>query len=185
MRLELGEVRAHNAALRERLRDMQENQREQRKQLRKSRRGENVSANRRARFATTDDWMRHELHLAWIDRVGHEERPNWPLPERYDFDERFAPSIEALDAASRTKALKASVDVLTGRARSIHSRHVHPLREGIGAEENDVVRSSDGARLLRVAIEQNVPSARRLHFWQLEGGGIELVRVVVHDEVGV
>jgi hypothetical protein len=45
------------------------------------------------------------------------------------------------------------------------------------------VRPSDGARCQRAYIEQKTPQARRLHYWALRGGGIELSRVVTHDDV--
>ncbi len=185
LRLELGEVKSANAQLRDRLRTVQADQREQRALLRKARRRESATATAkdRPRFATGDEWMIHEIYLAWLDRVEPEDRVHWPLPPRYGLGERFVASFEALDDTSRSKALKACADVLTGLAREVRARRAHPLREGNGAEDADVVRSSDGARCMRVAIEQNVPSARRLHYWQRSDGTVELSRIVLHDDM--
>jgi hypothetical protein len=58
---------------------------------------------------------------------------------------------------------------------------VHPLRENMGAESAQVKRG-DGARCFRAAIERNVAAARRLHFWRLPDGTVELSRIVVHDD---
>ena len=137
---------------------------------------------RRERFDTVDEWVRHEIYLAWIERMDANDRANWPLPTKYSVGEQFSPSFELHDSSSRDKTLKAVVDVLTGRARELPARALHPLRSGDGATAGDVVRS-DGARCMRVHIEKNVASARRLHFWQCDDGGIELSRVVVHDDM--
>jgi hypothetical protein len=31
----------------------------------------------------------------------------------------------------------------------------------------------------------NTPSARRLHFWELPGGGVELAKIVIHDDFSI
>ena len=67
------------------------------------------------------------------------------------------------------KALKAAVEVLTGVAERNAAREVHALRTNGGGDAAQVVRG-DGAKCFRAAIEQNVASARRLHFWRLPDG---------------
>ena len=70
----------------------------------------------------------------------------------------FAASLYSrTEKGAVAKALKAVVVVLTGIAE----------------------RSS--ARCFRASIERGVASARRLHYWRTEGG-VELSRVVVHDD---
>jgi hypothetical protein len=137
---------------------------------------------RRERWASDESWVRHEIYLAWVERVAAGEREHWPLPAGYVVSERFAPSLDALDEALFDKAMKAVVDVLTGRARDIPGREVHPLRQGEAGNAPDYVRH-DGARCFRVYVEQKVPAARRLHFWQRTDGVVELERVVSHDVV--
>jgi hypothetical protein len=137
---------------------------------------------RRAQWTDADGWVRHEIHLAWVDRVPPTDRAEWPLPDAYVLSDRFAESLGGLDGGQLAKAFKASVDVLTGRVKSLPGRALHPLRQGNGATAHDRVRS-DGARCMRVAIEQSTSAARRLHFWMLPGGGIELSRIVTHDDM--
>jgi hypothetical protein len=141
------------------------------------------SANR-VRFAQTsqgaDEWARHEITLAWIDRFGPEDRARYCLPTSFALGPKFTASLETLDNGHKNKALKAVVDVLTGYAVEIDARNVHPLREGDGATAADVTRG-DGARCFRAYIEQNSPAARRLHYWQHRDNTIELSRVVTHD----
>ena len=79
------------------------------------------------------------------------------------------------------KALKAAVEVLTGVAERNAAREVHALRTDGGGDAAQVVRG-DGAKCFRAAIEQRVASARRLHYWRLPDGSVELSRVVVHDD---
>ena len=161
-------------------------QRLQKKLLRDARRATTVVASaysvRRAQWADVDGWLRHEIYLAWIDRFAPADRVDWPLAAGFVLLDQYAESLAALTDGQLSKALKASVDVLTGRVRSLAGRRLHPLRTGNGASAAELVRA-DGARCMRVAVEQNAPAARRLHYWILPDGGIELSRVVTHDDM--
>lgn len=181
--LELNETRAHSRRLKDELRAAREEQRTQRAMLRSLNKqaDRNSYAGRRERFDDDGEWMRHEVCLAWIDRLTPEDRRQHPLPEDYLIGESFVASFDSFDDPTKDKALKAVVDVLTGRARSVSSRAVHPLRVGDGANATDLVRA-DGARCMRAYIEQNVASARRLHYWVLDDNRIELSRIVTHDD---
>jgi hypothetical protein len=178
--VELGTLRRTVAELRD-------EQRTQRRTLRESRRtsAPDTDANeferRRAQWADADGWVRHELYLAWVERIGATERAKWPLPD-FALADTFTDSLEDLDDGQLTKAFKACVDVLTGRVASVPGRQLHALRTGNGPTAPAVVRQ-DSARCMRVYIEQHTPSARRLHYWILPGGGIELARVVTHDDM--
>jgi hypothetical protein len=79
------------------------------------------------------------------------------------------------------KALKATVEILTGAAERNPARDPHPPRAN-AAGDTPPHRRDDGATCFRVAVEKNVAAARRLHFWKLPDGAIELSRVVVHDD---
>gem|GEM_PF-900461 len=136
---------------------------------------------RREQWLDEVDWVRHEIYLAWVDRVAPGERDDRALPD-YRVGPGFAASLSSFDTAQLAKAFKATVDVLTGLAKDMPGRAVHPLRSGDGAGASDVIRA-DGARCMRAYIEQHTPAARRLHYWMLPGGAIELGRVVLHDDV--
>jgi hypothetical protein len=185
-RLEFGELQARNARLRDELAEALKTAREQRQQLRtalKVRPGSPYEL-RRSRFDSSEEWIRHEILLAWIDWFDAGTRRNWPLPESYRVGEAFAESVSALDDAQLSKTFKAVVDVLTGHFReAAAARRPHPLRVGSGAEDQEVVRQADAARCMRVSIESNVASARRLHYWNLSNGEAELSRVVLHDDM--
>ncbi len=186
--LHLHDALVEVGTLRHTVAELRADQRSQKRMLRESRRTQpaptvtNEFELRRAQWTDADGWVRHEIHLAWVDRVPPTDRAEWPLPDAYVLSDRFAESLGGLDGGQLAKAFKASVDVLTGRVKSLPGRALHPLRQGNGATAHDRVRS-DGARCMRVAIEQSTSAARRLHFWMLPGGGIELSRIVTHDDM--
>lgn len=126
------------------------------------------------------DWIRHEVSSAWATRVTASEKSRYPVRD-YRIGPTFANSLEVLDAAQFAKVMRAVVDVVTGRVVDIPGRELHRLRQGTGGDDPYVVRA-DGARCWRASIESNVPSARRLHYWELPGGVVELSRVVLHDD---
>lgn len=178
---ELGEARA-------KLRALEADRREQTRLLRDSRKqkpGVEVHAgpaSRRDSWLQIADWARHEIYLAWVERMPAVDRARWPLPANYLIGPAFAESLDGLDAGQLLKALKTVVDVLTGRVRELPGRAVHPLRSSDAGGAPDRVRD-DGARCMRAYVEQNAPAARRLHYWVLPDGTIELSRIVTHDDV--
>lgn len=184
--LELGQLHDVVTRLRRELTEAQKSAREQRQLLRRRSRGEPASpfGDRRSKFDAAEEWVRHEVLLAWVDRFDPATRRVRPLPESYLVGGGFPDSLSTLDDGQLSKAFKAVVDVLTGQLRDVAAaRRPHPLRTGNGAEDKDVVRAADAARCMRVSIESNVASARRLHYWVLADGGIELSRIVLHDDM--
>lgn len=136
---------------------------------------------RRARFADDESWLRHELACAWVARVDASDKARYPLAE-FVVGPSFAASLERFDEGQFDKALKAAVDVLTGRADQLSGRELHRRRVSSAGGAPYLVRE-DGAYAMRCAIERNTSSARRLHYWVLPGGEIELNDVSVHDSV--
>lgn len=130
-------------------------------------------------FASPDDALRFAVLQAWVERVPAGGKASSPLPE-YVIGDRFIDSFEGFDAPTQSKALKCIVDVLVGGAESLAARQVHPLRRNASAPI--LTRPSDGAKCYRAYIEENTASARRLHYWKLDSGKIELSRTVIHDD---
>lgn len=146
--------------------------------------GEVISspAERRQRFVSADDWVRHEMYVLWVERLDPATRAAHPWPQNVQMDERFAPSIEVQPSAKYEKALRCAMEAVCGVIESKSAREVHALRSGDGATAPPVVRA-DGARCKRAYVEHKTPQALRLHYWVLPGGGVELSRVVSHDDV--
>ena len=129
-------------------------------------------------FPTEEEAVRHAVYLSWVERVPQTEKAATPLPE-YAVGPEFASSLGKLDAGQLTKALKCVVDVLCDLARD--SRALHPLRPSIVSTTG--ITRGDSAICWRAAVEQKAASARRLHFWKLADGTIELSRVVTHEDM--
>ena len=106
------------------------------------------------------------------------ERARYPL-RRVVVGPQFLDSLRELQGVSLHRVLDACVHVATGRATEIPGLELHPLRAGAGGTEQR--QRADGARAWRCALQVHSPSARRLHFWRLEGDAVELDRVGTHD----
>jgi hypothetical protein len=133
-------------------------------------------------FATDEERLRHDVYLAWAKNIPASDKARQPLPSDWTVGPGFAASLYGFtEPGVVAKALKATVEVLTGAAERNAAREVHALRANSGGDAAQVVRE-DGAKCFRAAIEQHVASARRLHFWRLPDGSVELSRVVVHDD---
>ena len=141
-----------------------------------------LAAGSDALFVTAGERLRHDVYLAWAKNVPASDKARHPLPSDWTAGPELAASLYGFtESGVVAKALKAIVEVLTGRAERNAAREVHALRAGSGGDAAQLVRG-DGAKCYRAAIEQNVAAARRLHYWRLPDGSIELSRVVVHDD---
>lgn len=141
-----------------------------------------LAAGSDALFETAGERLRHDVYLAWAKYVPASEKARQPLPSDWKAGPEFAASLYGFtEPGVVAKALKAMVEVLTGTAERNAAREVHALRANLGADTAQLVRE-DGSKCYRAAIEQKVASARRLHYWRLPDGSIELSRVVVHDD---
>jgi len=133
------------------------------------------------RFADPDDQLRFEVNLAWARRTTAEEKPDLPLAE-WTLSDDFLDTLTAVEGIDRAKVVDVVVDVLTGRAWQIDARQVHQLRTSEAGNAPTVVRD-DGATCWRANLQTKTASARRLHWWQLPSGAIELSAVRLHDDV--
>ncbi|UNK70684.1 hypothetical protein [Microbacterium sp. H1-D42] len=176
LRAKLAEERAERANAEAKLAEATQEGREKGRALRDARR-----AAERSHVDATADGIRLEIERTWGNRTAPGERTRWPLRE-YRFGTGFIESLDALDENQLSKAVRACVDAITGRDREIPARELHRLRTGEGGDDPYVIRDADGARCWRSSIEQNAPGARRLHYWELPGGVIELSRIVHHDD---
>ena len=104
-----------------------------------------------------------------------------PWNENYKMGPKFAASFYTHDPALRAKTLKALTQLLTGRADRMKAREVHPKRIGMGGDDPQMVRDEDGATCWRMSVESGVAAARRVHYWKLPDGSIELHELVAHD----
>jgi hypothetical protein len=85
---------------------------------------------------------------------------------------------------SRERVIDTCAHVASGRAADIPGLELHALRSSDGGGTPQRVRA-DGARAWRCSLQANTAAARRLHFWRMPDGGIELAKIVYHDDFSI
>ena len=134
-----------------------------------------------ALFLDPEAQFRFEVDVAYAHRIAPADKVIRPRRElRLGPD--FLTSMSGVEGIDRGKVVDVTVEIITDLVADIDGRELHPLREGVGGAERPVVRAGDRARSMRVALQRNTPSARRLHYWKV-GEAIELSRVVKHDDM--
>ncbi len=154
-----------------------------RTELRKARGKKSRPAAAEPQFADPELGFRHLVQARWATRTPVAEQVARPLPE-YGIGAGFIQSLADLEGVSREKVADVVVEVVTGVAPKVAGREVHRPRSGMGG--GDPVRTRpDGAVGYRASLQTNTPSARRLHYWMLRDGQIELARVCTHDAFSI
>lgn len=125
------------------------------------------------------DLFRRELDRA-VAEAGLAADARW-----YTIGPDFLPSLESLGTGYRAKTIKAC-RAIVGRDPSLLGKvRDHPLGDG-RRSTGQARRSSCGrGEARRAAIENSAPSARRVHYWLLDDGSIELASVNVHDDLSI
>lgn len=92
----------------------------------------------------------------------------------------FLASLEMVEGVGRTRVVSSVASLLTGRAPQSGSAGVHAFRTSTAGTAPQRIRG-DGARAFRLSLQHNTPAARRLLYWQLKDGSIELANIAYHD----
>ena len=131
-------------------------------------------------FADAEQGFRYRVLTQWATRTLPSEQHDRPLPD-FIIGPHFLDSLERLEGIKEEKVADVVFEIVTGLAPQIPGREVHRLRTGNGGE--DPVRTrDDGAVAWRASLQVKTPSARRIHYWVLPNGEIELARVATHDD---
>jgi hypothetical protein len=96
----------------------------------------------------------------------------------------FLASLDEMHGIARERIVDVCAHVASGRARDIPGLELHPLRSA-DAGGSPQLRRADGAKAYRCSLQANTPAARRLHYWQLSDGDVELAKVVYHDDFSI
>ncbi|MDF2092580.1 hypothetical protein P0Y31_09505 [Knoellia sp. 3-2P3] len=139
-----------------------------------------ASAGDGALFREADEQLEFEVQLAWARRTAPGEKRDYPI-RPYVLAEQFLSSWAGVDGIDRQKVVDVIVDIVTGRVHDVAGRETHQLRES-EAGNSPFVRRDDGATCWRVALQTKTPQARRLHYWQLSDGTVELSSIRLHDD---
>ena len=131
-------------------------------------------------FADASEEFRHHVYLAWTKRIPAADKSQHGLPA-YELGPGFLESVKQLEGIKASKIHDVVVEVLTGLVKDIEGRELHRLRTADSGGAPPLTRE-DGALAWRASLQIGAPSARRLHYWQLPDGTIELAKVCVHDD---
>lgn len=125
--------------------------------------------------------LHHEIQLSWLHTYTEADREKHPLAT-YTFGKAFVDSVETMVGVDREKIVTACVDVLTRRAWEINGRQTRQMRATDQPGSPVRVRVHDGATAWRCNLQSNTASARRLMWWEIPGGAIELAIAALHDD---
>ena len=133
-------------------------------------------------FNDPEQALRHEVYLAWVQRIPAGEKTIRRMPSEWLIGDHFIESLMAMPPEVRDKVPDVIFEVLVGIADRSDGRELHRLRTGTGGDD-PVIQRAGGETCWRVAVQRGTPSAARLHFWRGPGTPIELSRVVRHDDM--
>jgi hypothetical protein len=134
-------------------------------------------------FTDAEAQLRLEMYLSYLTNVPEVERGAFPYgDERFRLGESFLSSLSTMVAGGgidREKIVRVCAEVVCGTVWRIPSRQAKPwTRPGSSSPE----QRADGAQAYRVRLQSNTASARRLKFWRLADGRVELALVLLHDD---
>ena len=127
-----------------------------------------------------EDRLRAAVRSSWLRQTTKSDREQFRWREPVVGPE-FLDSLELLEGVSRDRVVDVCAEVVSGRAVTRPGLQVHALRsvDTGGAPQQ---QRADGARAFRASLQVRSSAARRLHYWELPDGGIELAKVGYHDD---
>lgn len=128
-------------------------------------------------FDDPEQQWRWEVQKAWVEQTPAGDKGEHPLAPRWLIGPDFLDSVQTLQGISRERIVKVTMWVLSGRP----PRETHQMRTRPQGGAPPLVRD-DGAKAMRAPLQTATASARRLHYWALPDGVIELAHVGVHDD---
>lgn len=124
--------------------------------------------------------LRTLIQARWEASTTTADRAQYPWREP-TFGPEFATSLDHVEGVSRERVFDVCADVACRRAADRPGLELHALRSGDHGGAPQRVRP-DGAKAYRASLQVRTPAARRLHYWELPDGGIELAKIVYHDD---
>ncbi|NUT55353.1 MAG: S1 RNA-binding domain-containing protein [Thermoleophilia bacterium] len=183
---EIGRLRNENRALAEDRRDALEELRRTKdrvRELERRLRDQRLSTPPRGGRRLTEDEFLDMIRSSYEDRYHGDDATRYPL-RSVRVGREFMERLRTLDGVPIEKVVAVCADVAAGRVHEIPGRETHQLKTGEGGAPARV-RQADGAGAWRCALQRGTPSARRLHWWELPSGGVELASVGLHDDFSI
>lgn len=134
-------------------------------------------------FESPVEQLNYEIKHWYLYTVPLSQRQEWPLLN-YQLGQQFTAEVdEQSKYIARGQIIAAIVDVVSGRAAEVPARKARLLRVGGGEHSRPPVVRGDGAVGWRANVSANTPAARRIMWWKLPSGNIELARLATHDDI--
>jgi predicted RNA-binding protein with RPS1 domain len=133
--------------------------------------------------ASDEDRFVAEVRAAWERTSARADRERFPWTTPV-IGPDLLESLGTVQGISRAKVVDACAHVASGRAADIPGLELHPLRESEAGGSPQQTRD-DGAKAWRCSLQAGAPAARRLHYWQLPDGRVELAKIVYHDDYSI
>jgi len=133
-------------------------------------------------YADPERQFGFELELSYLTHVEESRRAQLPWPPHFRLGPELIRSVDDLVAAGgiqRRKVVQVCAEVICGLAHEIPARAVKEWR---ASRMGPQLRRSDGAVAMRVRLQSSTSAARRLRYWKLTNGEIELDLVCTHDD---
>lgn len=134
-------------------------------------------------YTDAESQLRLELWLAYLTNVGEADRGAYPWPARFRVARSFIDTADQLirsGGITRERIVLVCAEVICGWAKNIPNRNVKPWMDP--SDGKPETRARDRAVAMRVRLQVGAHAARRLKYWQMPSGEIELDSVGVHDE---
>jgi hypothetical protein len=122
----------------------------------------------------------HEVEVAWRRLRQAGDGAVGEL-HAYRLGDYFLSSLAALQGMPREQVVGKIARMLAGAMRE----WIHPFRVSEGGNSAQRVRPFDGAKAFRFYLQHKAPAARRLNFWELPDGVLELANVADHDDMAI
>lgn len=131
-------------------------------------------------FRNDGDQFQHEMYLSWAERTTADDklRYPWRAPE---VGAQFLSTLAGVQGLDRAKVAEVAAEIACGRGEINPSRKVHQLRESEAGSSPPVTRTGSET-CWRANLQTGSASARRLHYWRLKDGRVELSAVRLHDD---
>lgn len=121
-----------------------------------------------------------QIRASWVHNTTHADREEFPWRDPV-LGSGFLRSLHRVEGISIERVYDVCAEVVCGRAQRRRSLAVHPLRATDTSGSPQQTRD-DGARAFRASLQSRTSAARRLHFWLLPDGRVELAKIGYHDD---
>jgi len=133
-----------------------------------------------SRYAPESQRLVDAIRASWVRTTtpADRERYGWRDPV---IGSAFLESLHSVEGVSMERVYDVCAEVVCGRAQQRHGLAVHPLRATDASGSPQKIRD-DGALAFRASLQSRTSAARRLHYWVLTDGRVELAKIGYHDD---